>query len=51
MCADCGHVGCCDSQAGDARRHYRESGHAVMVSMPVGTGFSWCYVDDRYLDD
>ena len=50
MCATCGHVGCCDSQAGDARRHFRDTGHAVMVSMPVGSGFSWCYVDDRYLD-
>jgi uncharacterized UBP type Zn finger protein len=50
MCATCGHVGCCDSQAGDARRHYRDTGHAVMVSMPVGAGFTWCYADDRYLD-
>lgn len=49
MCATCGHVGCCDSQAGDARRHYRESGHQVMVAMPVAGGFRWCYVDDRYI--
>ncbi len=50
VCATCGHVGCCDSQAGDARSHWRESGHAVMASMPVGRGFVWCYEDDRYLD-
>ncbi len=50
MCASCGHVGCCDSQAGDARRHYRETGHEVMVAMPVERGFRWCYVDERYLD-
>ena len=50
MCATCGHVGCCDSQAGDARRHYRETGHDVMASMPVGRGFKWCYTDDRYVD-
>ena len=49
MCATCGHVGCCDSQAGDARRHYRDSGHEVMVSMPAGRGFTWCYKDDRYI--
>jgi CPA1 family monovalent cation:H+ antiporter len=49
MCTACGHVGCCDSQAGDARRHYRETGHEVMVAMPVGRGFSWCYADERYL--
>jgi uncharacterized UBP type Zn finger protein len=50
MCAECGHVGCCDSQAGDARRHYAETGHEVMTSMPVGTGFVWCYKDDKYVD-
>ena len=50
MCASCGHVGCCDSQAGDARKHYSETGHEVMVSMPVGSGFKWCYPDDRYVD-
>mgnify|MGYP001815508970 FL=1 len=49
MCAACGHLGCSDSQAGDARRHYRETGHEVMVAMPVGRGFSWCYTDERYL--
>ena len=50
MCATCGHVGCCDSQAGDARHHYAKTGHEVMVSMPVGSGFVWCYADDRYVD-
>jgi uncharacterized UBP type Zn finger protein len=49
MCATCGHVGCCDSQAGDARRHFQEAGHEVMVAMPIDQGFRWCYVDDRYL--
>ncbi len=49
MCAVCGHVGCCDSQAGDARTHYRDSGHEVMASMPVGSGFTWCYTDDKYV--
>ncbi len=49
MCTDCGHVGCCDSQAGDARRHARESGHEVMMAMPVGSSFTWCYACDRYL--
>ena len=50
MCAECGHVGCCDSQAGDARRHYDDTGHEVMVAMPVDRGFTWCYTDDRYID-
>jgi len=50
MCTSCGHVGCCDSQAGDARRHYRETGHEVMTAMPVGRGFVWCYEHDTYVD-
>lgn len=47
-CSTCGHVGCCDSQAGHARSHFHDSGHPVMRSMPVGRGFTWCYVDDAY---
>ena len=50
MCASCGHVGCCESQAGDAEAHYRQTGHAVMASMPVGSGFKWCYAERRYVD-
>ncbi len=50
MCATCGHVGCCESQAGDAEAHYRATGHAVMASMPVGRGFTWCYAEKKYVD-
>ena len=50
MCATCGHVGCCDSQAGDATAHYRKTGHEVMASMPVGGGFKWCYAEGKYVD-
>ena len=50
MCLTCGHVGCCESQAGDAEAHYRQTGHAVMASMPVGRGFRWCYAERRYVD-
>jgi CPA1 family monovalent cation:H+ antiporter len=49
MCTTCGHVGCCESQAGDAEAHFRESGHEVMASMPVGRGFMWCYTDRKYV--
>jgi len=49
MCATCGHVGCCESQAGDAEAHYRQTGHEVMASMPVGRGFMWCYHERRYV--
>jgi uncharacterized UBP type Zn finger protein len=49
MCATCGHVGCCESQAGHAREHALGEGHPVIVSMPVGQGFTWCYEENRYV--
>lgn len=50
MCANCGHVGCCESQAGHARAHARSEGHPVIKSMPVGRGFTWCYEENAYVD-
>ena len=49
MCVTCGHVGCCESQAGDAEAHWSRTGHEVMASMPVGGGFLWCYDEKRYV--
>ncbi|HSO29913.1 MAG TPA: UBP-type zinc finger domain-containing protein [Candidatus Sulfomarinibacteraceae bacterium] len=49
MCAACGHVGCCESQAGDARRHALGEGHPVILSMPIGRGFTWCYEERAYV--
>jgi uncharacterized UBP type Zn finger protein len=49
MCATCGHVGCCESQAGHARRHALTEQHPVIVSMPVGQGFTWCYDENAYV--
>ncbi len=49
LCATCGHVGCCDSQAGHARVHAAEANHPVIFQMPADAGFIWCYTDDRYL--
>jgi hypothetical protein len=42
-------VGCCDSQAGHARVHAVDVDHPVIYQMPAGTGFVWCYADDRYV--
>lgn len=50
MCATCGHVGCCESQQRDAETHWKASGHEVMVAMPVGRSFTWCYEDHAYVD-
>jgi len=49
LCATCGHVGCCDSQAGHARTHANETGHPVIYANPRGGGFTWCYPHNRYL--
>ena len=49
MCATCGHVGCCESQAGHARRHALREQHPVIVSLPVGRGFTWCYDENAYV--
>ncbi|HEX2032325.1 MAG TPA: UBP-type zinc finger domain-containing protein [Actinomycetota bacterium] len=49
-CTQCGHVGCCESQLAHNTAHYRDSGHAVIRSMPIGAGsFTWCYECGRYL--
>jgi hypothetical protein len=49
-CATCGHVGSCESQRGHARAHALSQGHPVILSMPVGRGFTRCYADDTYVD-
>jgi uncharacterized UBP type Zn finger protein len=49
QCAECGHVGCCESQAGHARAHALGEGHPVILQMPAPGGFWWCYSESRYL--
>jgi len=49
LCAQCGHVGCCESQAGDARAHALGEEHPVILQMPAGHGFTWCYAENRYV--
>ena len=49
LCAECGHVGCCESQAGDARAHALTLNHPVILQMPAGRGFTWCYAENRYV--
>ncbi len=49
LCATCGHVGCCESQAGHARAHALGDGHPVIFQMPAPGGFAWCYQERRYL--
>jgi CPA1 family monovalent cation:H+ antiporter len=50
VCTECGHVGCCESQLGHNTAHYHQTGHAVIKSLPLGSGsFTWCYEHRRYV--
>jgi uncharacterized UBP type Zn finger protein len=49
-CANCGHVGCCESQAGHARAHALAQEHPVIEQMTgAGPGFAWCYAERGYV--
>ncbi|KXO99481.1 UBP-type zinc finger domain-containing protein [Tsukamurella pseudospumae] len=50
-CAQCGHVGCCDSspsQHGSA--HAREAGHPIVQSFEPGEDWFWDYATQGYYD-
>jgi uncharacterized UBP type Zn finger protein len=49
LCGTCGHVGCCESQAGHARAHALGDGHPVIYQMPAPDGFVWCYEERAYV--
>jgi uncharacterized UBP type Zn finger protein len=49
LCATCGHMGCCGSQAGHARAHALREGHPVIYQMPAPDGFAWCYAERAYV--
>jgi len=41
-CAQCGHVGCCDSSPSQhATAHYKETGHPVIQSFEPGEDWFW----------
>lgn len=51
MCLVCGHVGCCDSTPGQhASAHFKATGHPVMKAIKGRREFTWCYVDESYVD-
>lgn len=48
-CAACGHIGCCDSSPSQhARKHFTETGHAVIQSFEPGEDWLWDYRTERY---
>jgi len=51
MCLVCGHVGCCDSSKNKhANKHYEDTKHPIMQSFEPNETWTWCYVDETYLD-
>jgi hypothetical protein len=51
-CAQCGHVGCCDSSpSGHASAHAAVTGHPVVQSFEPGESWFWNYPREQYLDD
>jgi hypothetical protein len=50
-CAQCGHVGCCDtSPSQHATAHFRESGHPLVQSFEPGEDWFWDYSTDDYYE-
>ena len=48
---ECGHVGCCDqSQGKHATRHFHQSTHAIMKSFQPGEDWSWCHIDELFIE-
>jgi hypothetical protein len=50
-CAECGHVGCCDSSPSQhARAHYGDSQHRYIRSFEPGEDWYWDFATDDYAD-
>ena len=51
LCQECGHVGCCDqSQGKHATKHFHQTKHAIMKSFQPGEDWSWCYIDELFME-
>lgn len=47
-CAQCGHVGCCDSSPSQhATAHFKETGHPMMQSFEPGEEWFYSYPEER----
>jgi uncharacterized UBP type Zn finger protein len=46
ICMTCGYVGCCDnSKNKHATKHYRATGHPIIMSYEPNEEWLWCYKD------
>jgi Zn-finger in ubiquitin-hydrolases and other protein len=47
-CAQCGHIGCCDSSPSQhASHHFEETGHPVIASFEPGEEWFWDFREER----
>jgi uncharacterized UBP type Zn finger protein len=52
MCATCGFVGCCESKNSHDTDHWKQTGHAIIIQMPITErSFVWCYEHNDYLTE
>jgi hypothetical protein len=50
-CAQCGHIGCCDSSPSQhASQHAASTGHALVRSFEPGEDWFWDYVSEKFYD-
>jgi hypothetical protein len=50
-CAQCGHVGCCDSSpARHATAHFHATGHPVIASFEPGEDWFWDYRTNQVIE-
>ncbi len=50
-CAQCGHIGCCDSSpAQHASAHAKQTGHPVVRSFEPGESWFWDYSSEQFYD-
>lgn len=51
-CAECGHVGCCDtSPSQHATKHFRQTGHPFVQSYEPGEDWFWNYATSEMYGD
>jgi hypothetical protein len=50
-CAECGHIGCCDSSPSQhASAHAAASGHPLVRSFEPGESWFWSYPEEQFYD-
>ena len=50
-CAECGHIGCCDSSPNQhASKHAASTGHDIIMSFEPGEGWFYDYKTRQYIE-